>query len=90
MKMMTPGADIKRFPLMTEASLISAGSRIDRRTVGWMDGWMDAEYTIHKEESWRMKKLRREEDFLKRGSVGGSLGVPGTEEMKSPLCPLQI
>lgn len=34
MKMTTPGADIKRFPQMTEASLISPGSRIDGRTDG--------------------------------------------------------
>lgn len=48
MKMMTPGADIKRFPLMTEARVQ------DRRRDG------GAEYTIHRETG---KKLQGGYEF---------------------------
>lgn len=75
MKMTTPGADIKRFPLMTEASLISAGSRIDGRCRVYDPQGGE----LGNKRSGGERKFQKEEC--------GTLGVSGTEEVSALSSP---
>lgn len=77
--MTTPGVDTKRFPRMTEASLISTGSG-DRRPL----------QSIGSTRRRAVKKAPRRRGTLQRGSK--ALGTVGRslKDFKSLLCPLQI
>lgn len=69
MKITTPGADIKRFPRMMEASLISVESRTDGWTDGRTDGWMDGQRCrVYDPQGGALgKKLRGEKrNFFKK------------------------
>lgn len=69
---------------MTEAGLISAGSRTDGRRI-WCRVYDPQGGELRKSSG---ETLKRGSEVL--GTVGGNLGVSETEEIKSLLRPLQI